>query len=160
MARLRLLDLEREGVTTDRASEALRLLDEACLRACWGRSLELDPQKQALRPGSGQGQEDEAEVAKLAWERASVLLRCSIEIGALLGGASKSSRERLGDFGQRMGAVLFLRKADAGENAVLASRYRREALEVLEVALPPSRQTEMRELVAFALGGRGEGGSS
>ncbi len=152
LARLTLFDLLKTGVPADLVVRLAALLDVTCLRLCEGQFLDM----------SFEGREDVTVPMYLEMieRKTAALMECSLEMGALLGGADEHLRAQLGAFGRALGMGFQLRDdllgiwaSDRTLGKVAAGDLRRKKMTLpviyaLEHAQPDEREALARVLAA------------
>jgi len=116
LARLSLFQLLDRGVEAEMAFRAVQALDEASLKACEGRFLDLQAQERVDVSVDS--------YLKMATDKAGALYSCALELGAMLAGASDESLELLRQAGAEFGVALHIQH-DLSElsRTVSASEY-------------------------------------
>lgn len=101
VASLTLLRLGEHGVPAEVQLEALRLLDESCLRLIEGQYLDI----------SFEGRLDVgvAEYLQMIELKTGALIGCALEMGALLGGANGATVQTFGELGRHLGLAFQIR---------------------------------------------------
>lgn len=96
-----LLRLAQQGVPLDRLVRALGQLNQACLQLCEGQYLDL----------SYQTRWDIGRVAYLDMiqRKTAALIRCSLELGAILGHGTEAQVQSLRRFGEKLGLAFQVR---------------------------------------------------
>ncbi len=112
LARLSLFRLLDRGVEAELAFRAVQVLDEASLRACEGRFLDLQAQERV-------------DVAvdsyfKMATDKEGSLYGCALELGAVLAGAGDETVQHMRQSGLDLGVALHI-KNDLDELSKTAS---------------------------------------
>ncbi|MCL0028826.1 polyprenyl synthetase family protein [Dehalococcoidia bacterium] len=98
LAMLRLLDV---GVNAKIAFRAVQFLDEAGLRACEGRFLDLHAQEQIDTTTSG--------YLRMAADKEGALYACAMQLGALVAGGDEACVEAMRQSGLALGVAMQIR---------------------------------------------------
>ncbi len=98
LARTALSGLAAQGVPSDSVLEAFRIFDETCVRLTEGQYLDM----------SFEGRLDVTvdEYLTMIGGKTAALLGASLEIGALVGGASSETRAALAEYGRNLGLAF------------------------------------------------------
>lgn len=98
LARMSLYKLAEQGVTAERSLDALRIFDATCVRLTEGQYLDM----------SFEGRLDVTvdEYLTMIGGKTAALIGASLEIGALVGGASPDARAALAEFGRNLGLAF------------------------------------------------------
>ncbi|MCH7800862.1 MAG: polyprenyl synthetase family protein [Chloroflexi bacterium] len=100
MARLSLFRLLDRGVSPQIAFRAVQLLDEASLRACEGRFIDLQAQERVDMTSSA--------YLKMASDKEGALYGCAASMGGLIAGADAERIDALEQFGRHLGTALVI----------------------------------------------------
>ncbi len=141
LARISLLDLEKNGARPQQVAEALHLLDEACFHGGRGRSMAFDPPD---------GELDAAHLMSVAQEKEGAFWGCATHMGAMLGGASGPLAARLRSFSSKLGTAHSLVESPSAVVREQVPRLYAEALADLEASVSAEYQQEMRDLATLA----------
>lgn len=90
--------LSRRGVPAGQVLAALDLFTQTCLALTEGQHLDIDFEQRE--------QVTVADYLRMIQGKTAALIRASVQIGALLGGASPAQQEALGRFGQALGLAF------------------------------------------------------
>ncbi len=98
LARSALYRLAEQGVSAQRSLDALRIFDETCVRLTEGQYLDM----------SFEGRLDVSvdEYLTMIGGKTAALIGASLEMGALVGGASPEARAALAEFGRNLGLAF------------------------------------------------------
>jgi len=145
VASLTLLRLGEHGVPAEVQLEALRLLDESCLRLIEGQYLDISFESR-LDVGV-------SEYLHMIALKTGALIGCALEVGALLGGTDAPTREAFRELGHNLGLTFQIRddilgiwgeQAKTGKPVGADIRRRKKSLPIvyaLERAQGPERAT-------------------
>lgn len=91
------------GQTADPATvvEAIRLLDDTSLTLCQGQQIDMEAE--------GRLDVDQDRYLFMIQAKTAALIRCALELGAIVAGADGATRTRLGDFGEAVGLSFQVR---------------------------------------------------
>ena len=106
MARLSLFRLTQRGVSPETTFRAVQLLDEASLRTCEGRFLDIEAQERI--------DVSVESYLKMASSKSGSLVSCAMKLGALVASADQATIDAVGDAGDKLGIALQIR-ADVRE---------------------------------------------
>ncbi len=106
MARLSLFRLAQRGVSPETTFRAVQLLDEASLRTCEGRFLDIEAQERI--------DVSVESYLKMASSKSGSLVSCAMKLGALVASADQATIDAVGDAGDKLGIALQMR-ADVRE---------------------------------------------
>ena len=101
LARLALFQLMDRGVDAPTTFRAVQFLDEASLKTCEGRFLDLEAQERIDLSLDG--------YMKMASAKTGALMACAMKLGGLLAGASEQTLEALAACGNDLGVSLQMR---------------------------------------------------
>ena len=101
MARLALFRMLQRGVSPEVTFRAIRLLDDACLRLCEGKFMDLEAQERI--------DISVASYLDMVESKAGALVSCAMQLGALVGSGQEEAIEALGTCGARLGTAMQLR---------------------------------------------------
>jgi geranylgeranyl diphosphate synthase type I len=101
LSHLALFKLVERGAKLEKSLQAIRLMDETCLRLCEGQHLDLCYENRLDVDLNGYLQMIEGKTA--------ALLDCSLRLGALLGTDDQRMVEGLGQFGHKLGLAFQIR---------------------------------------------------
>ena len=101
MARLALFRMLQRGVSSELTFRAIRLLDDACLRLCEGKFLDLEAQERIDISVES--------YLEMVESKAGALVSCAMQLGVLVGGGDKTAVEALGTCGAKLGVAMQLR---------------------------------------------------
>ena len=95
LGRSAMMRLGARGLPADRVLQAVRFLDQACLRLCEGQYMDLEFQDQMMVTS--------ASFLDMVSRKAGALSGCSAETGALAAGADEERRRVMQDLGVKLG---------------------------------------------------------
>ncbi len=98
LARLALLGLEENGISSDKVLRAARLLDETCLRLCEGQYLDISFEERL-----DIGVDDYLE---MIGGKTAALFACSLKLGAMMGTNDEQMIEHMYEFGRNLGLAF------------------------------------------------------
>lgn len=101
LSHLALLRLGERGVQPEKVLQAVRLLDESCLRLCEGQHLDLCYQNRL--------DIEVNDYLKMISGKTATLFHCSLQLGALLGTDDRELVQCLGYFGHNLGLAFQIR---------------------------------------------------
>ncbi|HOG45189.1 MAG TPA: polyprenyl synthetase family protein [Anaerolineae bacterium] len=101
LAGLVLHRLSERGVPAERQLEAQRLLDESCLRLIEGQYLDISFEARL--------DVNVSEYLQMVELKTAVLIACSLELGALVGGAELPAVHAFGELGRNLGLAFQVR---------------------------------------------------
>ena len=153
LASLTLLRLGDHGVPAEVQLEAQRLLDESCLRLIEGQYLDI----------SFEGRLDVGldEYLQMIGLKTAALISCALEVGALLAGSDRSTREAFRELGHNLGLAFQIRddvlgiwgdEAKTGKPAGSDIRRRKKSLPII-YALERAPDGAREVLAGFYRGG-------
>ena len=98
LARLALLGLEENGISSDTVLRAARLLDETCLRLCEGQYLDISFEERL-----DIGVDD---YLKMISGKTAALFACSLKLGAMMGTKDEHTIEHMYEVGRNLGLAF------------------------------------------------------
>lgn len=98
LARLAMFRLLERGVSAEATFHAVQVLDEASLRTCEGRFLDLEAQEKIDLSVDA--------YLKMASDKMGALLSCAMKLGALMGASDDSRADALGECGAKLGLAM------------------------------------------------------
>ncbi len=101
LARLALFRLRDRGVPSEKAFRAVKILDEATLKACEGRFADLEAQERIDLSVDA--------YLKMASDKMGALMGCAMRLGALAASDDETTQDALGECGERLGVALQIR---------------------------------------------------
>lgn len=106
LARLALFRLRERGVPAEKTFEAVRLLDQASLRLCEGRFMDLEAQERIDLTVDA--------YLSMAASKSGALTSCAMQLGGLAADADGRARDALGVCGSKIGLAMQV-YSDLGE---------------------------------------------
>ena len=119
LARLALFGLKQNGISSAMTFRAVQILDEASLRTCEGRFLDLEAQERIDMTVEA--------YLKMASSKSGSLVSCAMKLGALAASADEKVLDAVGAFGLKIGVAMQIRQdlaefwGDGSESPVLST---------------------------------------
>jgi geranylgeranyl diphosphate synthase type I len=98
LARLALLGLEENGISSDKVLRAARLLDETCLRLCEGQYMDISFEER-LNIGVD-------DYLGMIGGKTAALFACSLKLGAMIGTKDEQTIGHMYEFGRNLGLAF------------------------------------------------------